>query len=157
VIYNQLYTELESDEGKRLDVYRDHLGNLTVGIGHRVRPHDRLKFGQRISESQCMDLFYTDVDEAIRQVEKIFPQFEDNYSDNMQHVLINMMFNLGASRFGTFRKFIAAIKTHFYNTAADEMVCSKWYAQVPNRAERLRQNVLREGTNGTEAYSRQND
>lgn len=44
-------------EGRRNDAYRDSLGKLTVGIGHLVRPEDRLAFGDVITDTQ-VDRFW---------------------------------------------------------------------------------------------------
>ena len=48
-----------------------------------------------------------------------------------------MCFNLGVNRFGRFEKFLAAIESRDWDTAADEMKDSKWHKQVPERSGRL--------------------
>jgi lysozyme len=48
-----------------------------------------------------------------------------------------MMFNLGMSRLGMFKRFLAAIENRDWQKAADEMADSKWARQVPNRSGRL--------------------
>jgi lysozyme len=48
-----------------------------------------------------------------------------------------MMFNLGYSRMSKFKNFRSAIENRNWLKAADEMVDSKWYDQVTNRAKRL--------------------
>ena len=45
-----------------------------------------------------------------------------------------MAFNLGAVRLAGFVKFIAAVETHDYATAACEMLDSLWASQVKGRA-----------------------
>ena len=40
-----------------------------------------------------------------------------------------------------FKKFIAAINDRNWQEAADQMVDSRWYNQVPNRAQRLEQRM----------------
>jgi len=48
-----------------------------------------------------------------------------------------MMFNLGYPRLSKFKGMKAAVDARSWNSAADEMVDSRWYTQVPNRARRL--------------------
>ena len=48
-----------------------------------------------------------------------------------------MMFNMGRPRMSGFKKFIAAIAIANWQEAANQMVDSRWYNQVTNRAERL--------------------
>jgi lysozyme len=48
-----------------------------------------------------------------------------------------MMFNLGLPRFSRFKKMIRAIELGDWQSAADEMIDSKWYQQVTARARRL--------------------
>jgi GH24 family phage-related lysozyme (muramidase) len=49
----------------------------------------------------------------------------------------NMMFNLGYPRLKKFKGMKAGVDARDWQKAADEMVDSKWYYQVTNRAERL--------------------
>ena len=65
-----------------------------------------------------------------------------NKPDNIQVVLVNMCFNLGAPRLSKFRKFISAIDNEQWIEAAVEMMDSNWANQVGPRAERLKQIVL---------------
>ena len=37
---NRLYKQLKEDEGEVCQVYRDHLGYLTFGIGHLITQKD---------------------------------------------------------------------------------------------------------------------
>jgi lysozyme len=53
-----------------------------------------------------------------------------------------MCFNLGYPRFSGFKRFLAAMGTSQWDTAAEEMMDSKWATQVGDRAERLKQMVL---------------
>ena len=54
-----------------------------------------------------------------------------------QRVIINMVFNLGYAGVCKFKKMIAAIEDKNYTKASDEMVNSRWYDQVGERAQRL--------------------
>ncbi len=59
-----------------------------------------------------------------------------------QFALINMIFNLGAPRFKKFKKFIAAVDARDWETAADELVDSKWFTTHGNRVNRIKQVLL---------------
>ena len=48
-----------------------------------------------------------------------------------------MMFNLGRPRLSKFRGMKAGVDAKDWNRAAEEMVDSRWYAQVGRRAQRL--------------------
>ena len=48
-----------------------------------------------------------------------------------------MMFNLGYPRLSKFKGMKAGVDSQDWNRAADEMIDSAWYRQVPNRAKRL--------------------
>ena len=48
-----------------------------------------------------------------------------------------MMFNLGYPRLSAFKGMRSGVDARDWERAADEMVDSRWYNQVPNRAERL--------------------
>ena len=47
------------------------------------------------------------------------------------------MFNMGYNRLSKFRGMKAGVDAKDWNKAADEMVDSRWYKQVTNRAKRL--------------------
>jgi len=136
---NQLRTELEEDEGCKYEIYLDHLGLPTFGIGHLVRVDDP-EYGQDVgtvvSKDRVAECFTSDIDVVLKDCETVFPAFQV-LPDEVQLVIANMMFNLGRPRFSNFKKFITNINIHNWQGAADEMVDSRWYNQVPNRAKRL--------------------
>ena len=65
----------------------------------------------------------------------------DKLPEEVQHILCNMMFNMGYTRMSKFRKLKASIEKNNWSTASKEMKSSKWYTQVTNRAERLVQRM----------------
>lgn len=138
----RLKKQLVKDEGKSLKVYKDHLGYLTVGIGHLIVESDpeeirNLALGDKITEEQCNDLFMQDLAKAIADAKIVFDPVWDTFPDIVQEVVINMLFNLGRPRFFKFKKTILAIYEGRFEDAAVEMLDSKWAKQVPNRANRL--------------------
>ena len=59
------------------------------------------------------------------------------WPDEVQEILVNMMFNMGRTRLAKFKNFRAALEDHDWKRAAVEGRDSRWYRQVTNRAERL--------------------
>lgn len=141
---DQLREDLEQDEGVKYEIYLDHLGLPTFGIGHLVReldPEYGLEPGTAISKERVAECFNNDIQQTIQDCERVFQQF-GYFPSEVRLITANMMFNLGRTRFSGFKKFIKAVNEHKYITAADEMKDSKWYRQVTNRAERLRQRMI---------------
>ena len=134
-----LRREIAADEGCRTELYNDHLGLLTCGIGHLLTPADA-EYGQPIGTPITMDrvneLFAQDMDTAIEDCQSIIDGF-DELPQEARHILINMAFNLGRTRLAKFKKMIAAIEAGDWNEAANQMHDSKWRQQVSARAGRL--------------------
>ena len=61
----------------------------------------------------------------------------DSFPEEVQEILVNMMFNLGRPRLSGFKNMKRALDMGAYKTSAKEGRDSKWYRQVGNRAERL--------------------
>jgi lysozyme len=137
----QLFRQLRIDEGVRYEIYQDHLGYLTFGVGHLITdsdPESGKSIGTRVSEERVIDALKQDVDNAIWDCDVVFgvSKFRE-LPGPVQEVVVNMMFNLGRPRFSQFVKFIAALNERNWNKAAKEGRDSLWYHQVKNRAERL--------------------
>jgi len=134
-----LREEIAADEGVRLDIYLDHLGLPTVGIGHLIREADAehgRPVGTQITPERCRQLFALDILVTLEDCLALFENWND-LPDECQLILANMAFNLGRSRLGKFIKLKAAIEACDYAEAATQMADSKWARQVPNRAGRL--------------------
>ena len=142
----KLRDQLKIDEGVKYEIYNDHLGYPTFGIGHLITEKDieyGLPIGTKVDEWRVNEVFDADVKLYINETKKVFPDLDDK-PDNIQLVLVNMCFNLGAPRLSKFKKFIAAINDQQWSEAAIEMMDSRWAKQVGLRAERLRDIVLAE-------------
>ena len=135
----QLRKELEVDEGVKYEIYNDHLGYPTFGIGHLVRdtdPEAGAALGTPISEDRVIEAFNKDVETVLNDCTILYGDFSD-LPEEAQLIIANMMFNLGRPRLSKFKGMKAGVDSRDWNKAADEMVDSAWYRQVPNRAERL--------------------
>jgi len=139
----QLRLEIEADEGCKYEIYLDHLGLPTFGIGHLVKDDDP-EFGKgtgtEVSEERVAECFEQDVAITLAECEKLYKGFYE-LPEEVQHILANMMFNMGRPRLSQFKMMNAFISDGDWEGAAEQMIDSKWYRQVTNRAERLVQRM----------------
>lgn len=136
---DRLREELADDEGCKYEIYLDHLGLPTFGIGHLVKEYDP-EYGQPVgtpvSEERVRQAFNLDVIVTLEDCDRLYPDIDD-LPEEAQLVIANMCFNLGYPRLSKFKNMKAAVDARDWNKAADEMVDSRWHDQVPNRAKRL--------------------
>ena len=136
---NRLRVEIENDEGGKYEVYLDHLGLPTCGIGHLIKeddPEHGLEVGTKIDEERVNELFETDIKVTIDECKLIYNDFDD-LPEEAQYIIANMMFNMGRPRLSRFHKMKQAVDNRDWKEAANQMIDSRWYKQVPNRANRL--------------------
>ena len=135
----QLQIELAADEGCKLEIYLDHLGYPTVGIGHLITEDDELygfEVGSEVSQEHVDDLFHADVQRTLRDCEFLYSDFND-LPEEAQLIIANMCFQLGRPRLSGFKKMKAAVDSRDWKEASRQMLDSKWAKQTPNRASRL--------------------
>ena len=135
----KLREELEVDEGRIDEIYTDHLGYPTFGIGHLVVEHDPeygKEIGTYVPENRVIKAFEQDIETVLSDCNRLYEDFED-LPEEAQRVIANMMFNMGYPRLSKFIGMKSGVDARDWNEAADEMVDSSWYYQVINRANRL--------------------
>jgi len=135
----QLREQLEVDEGCVYEIYNDHLGYPTFGIGHLVKesdPEQGQSLGTAVSSERVAEAFESDIQSVLRDCNVLYSDFH-NLPEEAQQVIANMMFNLGRPRLSKFAGMKRGVDARDWNQAADEMVDSAWYRQVTNRADRL--------------------
>jgi GH24 family phage-related lysozyme (muramidase) len=136
-----VFEQLKVDEGVVYEVYKDHLGYPTFGVGHLVLDSDPefgLQVGSPITEERVKECFEHDLDLAISECEHLYEDgIFEALEDEVQQILVNMMFNMGRTRLSKFKKMHAAILEGDWKEAAIEGRDSQWHKQVTNRAERL--------------------
>ena len=140
---SELRAELEIDEGVKYEIYLDHLGLPTFGIGHLIIDSDAENgspVGTEVSESRVQQAFEADVLSVILDCNRLYNDF-DVLPEEVQLIVANMMFNMGRTRLSKFKGMKRGVDSRDWNAAADEMVDSKWYRQVTNRADRLVQRM----------------
>ena len=135
----KLKEEIENDEGCFYKIYRDTRGLKTFGIGHLIlndEPEINQPVGTPIDKSKVSSAFKEDINNALYSCIQVIPKFRDIPAE-AQRILVNMMFNLGQSRFLKFRKMIEDVQKGDWISASLEMENSAWRYQEPARAERL--------------------
>ena len=147
---DKLREEIAEDEGCKYEIYLDHLGLPTFGIGGLIKegdPEYGLPVGTVIEQDRVQQRFALDIAVTIDDCKVLYPDFDD-LPEECQHIIANMMFNMGRPRLSKFKGMKAGVDAKDWNKAADEMVDSRWYTQVPNRARRLvdRMRALADGS-----------
>jgi len=137
---SRLHQDIKDDEGVIYDIYLDHLGHKTFGVGHLVTQDDEEWYrpvGASVSYERVHKCFEEDITKAINNCHRLYGEHFETYPDEVQEVLVNMIFNLGLTGLSKFKRMNKAIDLGEYKEAAEEGRDSLWYRQVTNRAERL--------------------
>lgn len=138
-LLDKLYEEIKADEGEVLSIYKDHLGYDTFGVGHLVTeqdPEHGQPEGTPVSQERVQAAFAIDIQKSIYYCEAQYNQW-DNWPEEVQLIMVNMMFNMGPTRMAKFKNMQSALSMQDWKQAAAEGRDSLWYRQVTNRAERL--------------------
>lgn len=115
-------------EDLRLKPYRCTAGKLTIGVGRNLE-------SRGISKEEALFMLENDISQTLSEC-RTFPWF-DQLDNVRQAVIASMVFNLGLSKFGQFKRTIAALEAGDHAKAAAEMVLSDWFTQVGNRGPEL--------------------
>ena len=137
----QVKARIKAHEGYRLEPYKDTLGFLTGGWGHKILG------GEEVPQSEAgwQELFDKDFDIALKGANSLIQEhLRDNHtflSDSqkaiIQGVLIEMCFQLGQAGVGKFKKMFKALGECEFSEAAEQMQDSRWYDQTPARCLEL--------------------
>ena len=141
----QLRRELKLDEGCINEIYLDHLGYHTLGIGHLITDKDiewGQKVGTKITTERVNECFKNDIEIVFKELDRNLSWWRE-LPDDIQLVLANMCFNLGITRLKKFKNFLGALSKQDWELAATEMMDSRWATQVGQRAVRLQKRVLK--------------
>ena len=129
----ELTRQLKGDEGTRPCVYNDHLGYATIGVGRLV---DARKPGSGLRPDEISYLLNNDIDDRIEQLTRRLSWFQDLDSVR-QGVLLNMSFQLGVDGLLGFKNTLKLVEHGSYESAAENMLKSRWATQTPERAKRM--------------------
>lgn len=108
--------------------YKCPTGHLTIGYGHNLE--------NGISANAALFILQEDLARAERAVKDSFPWWW-KLDEARQFVLVDMAFNMGLAGLKSFKKMLAAVEQGDYQTAAKEMLDSRWAFQVKGRAREL--------------------
>jgi lysozyme len=135
-----VFEQLKIDEGVVYEIYEDHLGYPTFGVGHLVLesdPEHGQEIGTPVTEERVRECFERDLNIAIDECITLYGDDWEGFPGEVQEVLVNMLFNLGRPRLSKFKNFNAKLIEGDYAGAAPEGLDSLWARQVGPRANRL--------------------
>jgi lysozyme len=129
----ELKEMIKKEEGCRLEAYQDTRGFLTIGHGHRLFP------GSRIPQAAADVIFDADFEKATADCLKL----QLDLDADRRAVVVDMIFNMGLAKVQNFKKFLAHLRDKNWIQAAYELMASEYAKQVPERAKRNRDRILR--------------
>ena len=162
--HTQLLKELKQEEGFRSIPYLDTQGFWTIGYGRNIDglplseeefthlfPNESIENNNRvwliktwskgkITRESAIYLLDSVVDICLQDAHKIYHDF-DSYQTTKKVVILDLLYNLGISRYRKFRKHIKAVKAKDWITAAAELLNSEAARQDPNRYKRLAEEI----------------
>ena len=130
-----LEKRIKHHEGYRNMVYRDTLGKRTIGWGHLCRKDETWEDDTGYPEEVLQHYFDIDFDTAIAGADRLCGNM--NLPEKAEEIIIEMCFQLGETGVSKFKNMLSALEKKDFQTAADEMMDSRWAKQTPNRAKEL--------------------
>ena len=127
----KLLDMLKRHEGVKSHVYLCSAGYETIGAGRNIS-----KSGMGLSEDEVDYLLENDIERVIKELSSEYPWF-NSLDDVRKDAMIDISFNLGATRLRGFKRALAAMEVADYTTAAKEFLDSKWSRDVKGRATEL--------------------
>ena len=130
---DEIADALKFEEGYRAHCYICTAGAHTVGYGRNIDADG----GVGISEDEADYLLENDIKRTIKECQR-WGWFDD-LDPSKQSVIVQLCFQLGWPRLSGFNRMLTALAKQppDYETAADELLDSKFALQVPQRANRL--------------------
>lgn len=127
----KLLEMLKRHEGVRSHVYLCSAGYETIGVGRNIS-----QSGMGLSDDEVDYLLENDIIRVVKELSSEYPWFKD-LDDVRKDAMIDISFNLGATRFRGFKRALAAMEVADHTTAAKEFLDSKWSQDVKGRATEL--------------------
>jgi len=132
----RLTEQLIIHEGLRLKPYKCSAGKATIGVGRNIEDVG-------ITKEEAMFLLSNDIARVAGQCVAEFDWFND-LSELRKEAIINLVFNMGLSKFKQFKRTIAYIESGDFVIAGAELLDSNYARQVGNRAVEVA-NMLADG------------
>jgi lysozyme len=130
-VTEQLLEMLKRHEGVRSKVYLCSAGYETIGVGRNIS-----ESGMGLSDDEVDYLLQNDIERVIKELSTEYRWF-NSLDDVRKDAMIDISFNLGATRLRGFRRALAAMEVADYKMAAKEFLDSKWSRDVKGRATEL--------------------
>ena len=127
----KLIDMLKRHEGVKGKVYRDTGGLEHIGCGRNIS-----ETGPGLSEDEIDYLLKNDLERCEAELSAEYVWFRE-LEGARRDAVMNIFFNLGATRFRGFKNAIAAMGDKDYDRAAVEFMDSLWAKQVGGRALEL--------------------
>ena len=127
-------------EGVETHAYQCSANKITIGVGRNVDPVD----GLGLSQDEIEYLLKNDIDRVRVELGDEYEWFDDLVPAR-QDAMIDISFNLGATRLRKFKKALKAMADEDYEKAANEFMDSRWSEQVGRRAYTVTQ-MIRKGS-----------
>jgi lysozyme len=124
-----LERQLTDHEDRRLKPYTDTTGHLSIGVGRNLSDVG-------IFEDEADLMLENDIARTMGALLLRVP-WAEQLDVIRQRVLIDLAFNMGTDGLLKFHRMLSATRTGDYDTAAAEMIASRWAGQVGRRATRL--------------------
>ena len=135
MIRSRLVSDLKHFEGLSLELYKDTRDKWTIGYGRNLSDNG-------ITPGEAEFLFDRDIENALVDARKV-PAFY-RCSCDQQEVLVHLVFNMGLPSVLTFKKMLAALEGGDGETAAKELLDSKYAREdVPSERSALLARRLR--------------
>jgi len=133
---DRLLQSVKKHEGYRNKVYLDTLGKRTVGVGH-LCVEDFWEDNKEYEEKFLLTILEHDLKTAIQGAERLLK--DCRILDSLaREIIVEMVFQLGETGVSKFKNMLKALKEGpDYQTAASEMLDSRWAKQTPNRAKAM--------------------
>ncbi|MGB2103340.1 MAG: glycoside hydrolase family protein [Luminiphilus sp.] len=128
---DEIAASLKVEEGYRAHCYICTAGAHTVGYDRNIDADG----GIGISEDEAEYLLRNDIQRTIGECQR-WAWFDD-LDPGRQSVVVQLCFQLGWPRLSNFNRMLTALAKQDYETAAIELLDSRFAEQVPERANRL--------------------
>ena len=159
--HQQLVKELKMEEGFRSQPYKNPNDFWTIGYGRNLEglplsdrefnylfptqspsknklewllPYWRLR---PMFQHEAIFLLEEVIDNCEEEALQVYGDVYKDYVVDVKVIVLDMLYNLGITRYKGFKKHIKAIKKHNYTVAAKELRSSLAYKQDTNRYEAM--------------------
>ena len=121
-------------EGLTRVPYRDTAGFLTVGVGWNLSANG-------LPDWAIDGLYDQAVAAARSSLDRVTPWWK-GLDPVRGRAMVNLMYNMGATKLLAFRDFLAAMQVGAWDKAANALEASAWWGEVGKRGPMVRQMIV---------------